>query len=180
MPVYGEESKCPTQTCLHLWTISSVRLLTVKPMLAGSAEPRNGEEAQVHSVHSQRLSGPLCVGSPTTSTPDSNFWRRWATAWEHTTAICIPKQRIRTVTHLTKQALTLAPRPPARLMPMRGTGVSGNAVRTSPRAGPCGHQRFCEASYHVFVTWYLERTEVVVPSAVRTSTWFYVCFDILR
>ena len=41
---------------------------------------------------------------------------------------------------------------------------------------PCGHQRFCEACIR-----HLERIlEVVVLSAVRTSTWFYVCFDILR
>jgi len=45
MQLYGEESKCHTQTCLHFWAICSVRLLTVKPMLAVSAEQ---EEAHVH------------------------------------------------------------------------------------------------------------------------------------
>ena len=38
---------------------------------------------------------------------------------------------------------------------------------------PCGHQRFCEACIR-----HRNVLEVVVLSAVRTSTWFYVCFDI--
>jgi len=31
MPLYGEESKRHTQTCLHFWAISSVPLLTASP-----------------------------------------------------------------------------------------------------------------------------------------------------
>ena len=52
MSLYGKESKCRTQSCLHFWAISSVRLLTVKPTLAVSAgnDDSTRKEAQVQYV----------------------------------------------------------------------------------------------------------------------------------
>jgi len=55
------------------------------------------------------------------------------------------------------------------------TGVSGSAARTSPYAGA---MRPYDYTKHVFITWNV--LEVVVLSAVRTSTQFYDCFYILR
>jgi len=151
MQLYGEESKCHTQTCLHFWAICSVRLLTVKPMLAVSAEQ---EEAHVHhqrhtNQRHRRLHQLTCLRRRF----DDNVYSRLAflkavshvhAAWQRSVAICIAKQRIRTATQLTKQALTPAP----RLMPMRrGTTVRCVCSAASRCMVQCGHQRFCEALY---------------------------------
>ena len=78
MPLYGEESKCRTQICLLFWAISSVRLLTVKPMLAVSAgdDDWTREEAQVslqYVLNGTRIKACLRRFDYSVYTPDSNF-----------------------------------------------------------------------------------------------------------
>ena len=119
MPLYDEESKCRTQTCLLFWAISSVQLFTVKPTLAVSAKKRT------YILNDTRIKACLRRFDGNVYTT-LDFWKRWATPREYTAAICIPNQRIRTATHRThwtKQALTLAPRPSTWLIPRRRTTV---------------------------------------------------------
>ena len=61
MSLYGEESKCRTQTCPHFWAISSVRLLTVEPTLVVSAgnDDSTRDEAQVGIFNDTRIKACL-------------------------------------------------------------------------------------------------------------------------